>query len=135
MAVTGPPYPPPNAVPTFPAMSASPGRLRANALALLLVLLVGGFGLPIADALVFHAAVGAPVPSRDAVSAGHQTGPAHLLGCAVWSSPATSTGLPGVPLTPTIALARAPEPHSCFPTARATQTDRTLALSRAPPSA
>jgi hypothetical protein len=115
-------------------MSASPGRLRAKALLLLLVLLVGGFGLPITDALVFHSAVGAPVSTRDGLSSGHDAGPAHLLGCAVWSSPATSTGLPGVPLQPVASLPRSPEPHPQSPAVFAAQTDRTLALPRAPPA-
>ena len=115
-------------------MSATPGRLRAKALLLLLILLVGGFGLPITDALVFHSTAGAPLSTRDGLSADHDAAPAHLLGCGIWSSPATSTGLPGVPLSPTAALPRSAEPHPHSPTVLPAQTDRTLALPRAPPA-
>jgi hypothetical protein len=115
-------------------MPASPGRLRAKALLLLLILLVGGFGLPITDAVVFHSAAGAPATTRDGLSACHDAGPAHLLGCAVWSSPATSTGLPGVPLSPVASLSSSPEPDPQYPAVFTAQTDRTPALPRAPPA-
>ena len=116
-------------------MSRSPERLRAKALLLLLLLLAGGFGLPIVDALVFHSATRAPVPTQAGIAGAPESGSAHLLGCAVWSSLATSTGLPCVPLTGSIALARSPEASPLAPADLSTQTDRTLALSRAPPSA
>jgi hypothetical protein len=116
-------------------MSASSGRLRAKALLLLLVLLVGGFGLPITDALVFHSTAGAPLSPQEELSPGNNSGQAHLLGCAVWSSPATSTGLPSVPLARVVQLSAAPQPQPRPPAGVPTQTDRTLAHSRAPPTA
>lgn len=115
-------------------MSRSPGHLRAKALVLLLVLLVGGFGLPIVDALWFHSTSGTPVSTEVGVGSAHQSGTAHLLGCAVWSSPATSTGLPCIPATPTVAVAQLRESHSPAPTVFFSQSDGTLALPRAPPS-
>jgi hypothetical protein len=115
-------------------MSASSGGRRAKALLLLLVLLVGGFGLPVTDAIVFHSTAGAPVSTREVLSARHEAGPAHLLGCAVWSSPATSTGLPGVPLASVATLLRSPEPPSLSSAVLTTQTSHTLAFSRAPPT-
>ena len=115
-------------------MSASPGRLRVKALLLLIILLDGGFGLPIVDAVVFHSTAGASASTREGVSAGHALGPGHLLGCAVWSSPATSTGLPGVPPAPVATLLRSPEPAPLSPAVLITQTSLTLACSRAPPT-
>lgn len=128
------PYPTSGRVHTFRAMSRSPARMRAKALVLLLVLLVGGFGLPIVDALWFHSTSGAPASTETGIGSAHESGAAHLLGCAVWSSPATSTGLPCVPATPVIALAQLREPALSSHTVLPSQSDRTLALPRAPPS-
>lgn len=116
-------------------MSRSPGRLRAKALVLFLVLLVGGFGLPIVDALWFHSTSGTPVSTEVAVGSAHESGTSHLLGCAIWSSPATSTGLPCVPASPTATVAPVREPLRRVLTVFASESDRTLALPRAPPSA
>jgi hypothetical protein len=118
----------------LPAMSASPGGRRAKALLLLLVLLVGGFGLPVTDAIVFHSTAGAPVSTQEVVSAGHEAGPAHLLGCAVWSSPAASTGLPGMPPAPVAILLPSPERPTLCLAVLTTQTSHTLAFPRAPPT-
>lgn len=115
-------------------MLRSPGRLRAKALVLFLVLLVGGFGLPIVDALWFHSTSNASVSTEVGVGAAHESGTSHLLGCAVWSSPATSTGLPCLPATPTVAVARVSQQLPPALTIITTRHDRTLALPRAPPS-
>ena len=116
-------------------MSRSPGRQRAKALVLVLVLLVGGFGLPIVDALWFHSTSAGSVSTEVGVSNGHESGASHLLGCAVWSSPATSTGLPCVPATPAVSLAQVREAQLPAFAFLATQFHHTLALPRAPPSA
>jgi hypothetical protein len=115
-------------------MSRSPGRLRAKALVLFLVLLVGGFGLPIVDALWFHSTSGTPVSTEVGVGSAHESGTSHLLGCAIWSSPATSTGLPCVPASPAVEVALIREPLPQVLTEFFTRSDRTLALPRAPPS-
>lgn len=115
-------------------MSRSPGAQRAKALFLLLVLLVGGFGLPIFDGIRFHSKAIAEMATQDQAVADHDAGRAHLYGCAVWSSPAASTGLPefGTPPT-TVAVASTDRP--AVPTAViVTQHGPTLALPRAPPS-
>lgn len=116
-------------------MLRSPGGLRAKALLLLVILLIGGFGLPVTDALVFHSATGAAVPPQDELSGGHDTGKSHLLGCAAWSSPATSTGLPGVPVALLAPPGHSLEPHPLSTAVLSTQNDLSLALSRAPPVA
>jgi hypothetical protein len=116
-------------------MSRSPGRLRAKALLLLLVLLVGGFGLPIVDAMWFHSTSGASVSTEKCIAAAPESATSHLLGCAVWSSPVASTGLPVLPPTPAVTTARAAEPQSASPAVFSTQFARTLALPRAPPPA
>lgn len=116
-------------------MSRSPGRLRAKALLLLLVLLAGGFGLPLTDAMWFHSTSSMSVATEDGVAAAHESGSSHLLGCAVWSSPATSTGLPALTLTPTITVAQTARPEPCSLAVFSTRFARTQALPRAPPSA
>lgn len=116
-------------------MPRSPGRLRAKALLLLLVLLVGGFGLPMVDAMWFHSTSRTSVSTDEGIAAAPESGTSHLLGCALWSSPATSTGLPTLRTTPTVTMARAAEPEACSPPVFSTQFARTLALPRAPPSA
>ncbi len=115
-------------------MFRSPGARRAKALVLLLVLLVGGFGLPIVDGIRFHSKAIAEMAQRDQVAAEHEAGRAHLYGCAVWSSPAASAGLPelGPPATVVaIASTDLPAPASAV---TVTQHAPTLALPRAPPS-
>lgn len=119
---------------TFPFMFRAPGRRRTNALVLLLVLLVGGFGLPIIDGLCFHSAAIAQMGRESHVATQDDSGRAHMLGCAVWSSPVASAGLPelGPPAIRTVAVlserlvlpARVASPQSA----------PTLALPRAPPS-
>ena len=116
-------------------MSRSPGRLRAKALVLFLVLLVGGFGLPIVDALWFHSTSTATVSTEVGVGGTHGSSTSHLLGCAVWSSPATSTGLPCVPAAPSVESAQAAQPQSPELPVLANQDLHKLALPRAPPSA
>jgi hypothetical protein len=109
--------------------------MRAKALLLLSVLLMGGFGLPTLDALWFHATIRAPVTSQTALTQAEESGPAHLLGCAVWSSPAASTGLPCVTSstigTVTAQVDLPARPGETF----RHQTLPTLALPRASPSA
>lgn len=124
----------PGAVHTFRAMSRSPERMRVKALVLFLVLLVGGFGLPIVDALWFHSTSGAPSSAENGIGSGHESGTDHLLGCAAWSSPATSTGLPCVPATPVLSPAQLRQPTRTGYTVLPSQSDRSLALPRAPPS-
>jgi hypothetical protein len=115
-------------------MSRSPGAVRAKALFLLLILLVGGFGLPIFDGLRFHSKAIAQMAPQDQAGADHDAGRAHLYGCAVWSSPVASTGLPEI-TAPTATLAVAPAERPAPPAAVIViQHGPTLALPRAPPS-
>ncbi len=115
-------------------MARPSGRRRANALVLLLVLLVGGFGLPIVDGLCFHSAAIAQMDRESHVGGPDDSGRAHMLGCAVWSSPVASAGLPelGPPPMHTVAVVteRAVAPARLV----VSQAAPTLALPRAPPS-
>jgi hypothetical protein len=115
-------------------MSRAPGLRRVHALVLLLVLLVGGFGLPIIDGLCFHSAAIARMDRESHVATPDDSGRAHMLGCAVWSSPVASAGLPelGPPAIRTVAVftERAVAPARVV----SSQSAPTLALPRAPPS-
>ncbi len=115
-------------------MPRSPGRRRANALVLLLVLLVGGFGLPIVDGICFHSAAIAQMDRESHLGTPDDSGRAHMLGCAVWSSPVASAGLPEITPPPVRTLAVGTE--RVMPPARVvtSQYAPTLALPRAPPS-
>lgn len=119
---------------SFAAMARTPGRRRAKALVLLIVLLVGGFGLPIVDGLWFHSKAIAQMAAESRVGDNHDSGRAHLFGCAIWSSPAASTGHPAVGSTPNLVLVAVVVPTpSAVPVFRS-QSVPTLALPRAPPS-
>lgn len=115
-------------------MARPAGRRRANALVLLLVLLVGGFGLPIIDGLCFHSAAIAQMDRESHVAIPDDSGRAHMLGCAVWSSPVASAGLPELG-PPSIQVASVVTERA-IPAARVapSRPTPTPALPRAPPS-
>jgi hypothetical protein len=117
-------------------MHRSPLRLRAQALVLLLTLLAGAFGLPLLDAVMFHSTARASATAApDRLQAGHLTGMAHGLGCAIWTGAASGTGLPGpTPGRATLAT-RSAECPPTPPFVLSSQTDLSLRHSRAPPSA
>lgn len=115
-------------------MARPSGRRRANALLLLLVLLVGGFGLPIVDGLCFHSAAIGQVDRESQVATPDDSGRAHMLGCAVWSSPVASAGLPQFGPSSIQAVGMVTE-RAIVPVQRpASRSAPTLALPRAPPS-
>ncbi len=115
-------------------MARSSGRQRAKALVLLLVLFAGGFGLPIVDGLWFHSKAISHMAAEDQVATTQDSGKAHLLGCAVWSSPAASTGLPEVvdPVVTVAVTIAAPAAH--IPAIGLARQVPALSLARAPPS-
>jgi len=117
-------------------MHRSPLRLPAQALVLLLTLLAGAFGLPLLDAAMFHSTARASATAApDRLEAGHTTGVAHGLGCAIWTGAASGTGLPGsTPARATLA-ARSAECPPAPPFVFFSQADLSLRHSRAPPSA
>lgn len=111
-----------------------PVRRRASALVLLVVLLVGGFGLPVVDGLWFHSAAIAQMDRDSHVATPDHSGSAHMLGCAVWSSPVASSGLPELGPAPTHAIVVIHEPVVLPTDAVASQAVPTQALPRAPPA-
>ena len=120
---------------------------RLPALVLLLALVAGGFGLPIADALIYHSTPVREDHSRSATGSslaesGLQdrtvdapTSSMHLQGCVLWLSGVTGSGV--VPNSPTLALGEAAPVEASFtaPQFVVTQTDIALGQSRAPPIA
>jgi hypothetical protein len=113
-----------------------PGILRAQALFLSFTLLLGGFGLPLLDAVWFHLTPTAwPDRVEITLEGQHSGGVAHALGCTVLTSAASGRGLPvpGSPVAPESPQSVGPalDPRSI----PITSTDLTLSLPRAPPSA
>lgn len=103
---------------------------------LLLAFVAGGFGLPIADALIYHATPTAtPAHHTDDLAVGAPAPSMHLQGCVLWLSGLTGSGVVGK--SPSLVVAdAAPVAHSfTAPQFVLTQTDITLGQSRAPPIA
>ena len=116
---------------------------RFPALVLLLALVAGGFGLPIADALIYHSTPVREDHSRSAAASSlaesgtvdAPTSSMHLQGCVLWLSGVTGSGV--VPNSPTLALGEVAPVEASFtaPQFVVTQTDIALGQSRAPPIA
>lgn len=125
------PYPMPGRQSKIPLMRRG---ARSQALILLLTLLGGAFGLPLLDALAFHSTAQATeAAAPDQLGAGHSTGVAHALGCAVWTSAASGTGLPGALHARTLLGRGSTDCGHRPPSLLHTQTDLSLVRSRAPP--
>jgi hypothetical protein len=114
-------------------------RRRLPAFLLLLALLGGGFGLPLADALIYHSStthlsIASATSATPESAVQPRSGPAHLLGCVLWLSALTGSGLQS-----SAPVLRASAVASSLATRVAltvyTQTDLSLGLSRAPPLA
>lgn len=111
-------------------------RLRSvyPALVLLLALLGGGFGLPIADALLFHGNPnGQPTVASNLTDEGSAR--AHVQVCSLEKSTVPKKALPGLPgvvVLRELAVQTAPSVHTDQPPTRHTPDTY---QSRAPPSA
>ncbi len=69
---------------------------RRSALVLLLALVAGGFGLPVADAVFYHSTpVSTPAPATDDISIGTPASSMHFQGCVLWLSALAGSGLTG----------------------------------------
>lgn len=103
---------------------------------LLLALVVSGFGLPIADAIVYHSTpTSTPAHHTDDVAVSAPTNTTHLQSCALWLSALTGSGVAAT--SPVLAVAAMVPTVTSFTTPQfvITQTDIALGLSRAPPVA
>src|SRR5690349_6448056 len=109
---------------------------RLPALMLLLALVAGGFGLPIADAILYHSTPTAtPVQHTDDLAVGAPATAVHVQSCVLWLSALTGSGV--VAKSPVLAVAQVTPAVAAYSTPQfvVTQTDITLGQSRAPPIA
>jgi hypothetical protein len=110
--------------------------VRAQAILLLLVLMGGGFGLPMMDAVLFHQhGLTAPEDTRSIVSRPLALGTAHALGCALWTTAASGRGLPSFPTPHAIVMHWVREARILDSISPVSRDDSTLCQSRAPPLA
>lgn len=117
---------------------------RFSALFLLFALLGGGFGLPLADAILYHSTPVADNHSRVAtvsasaepgLQARTQSSTLHLQGCVLWLSGLTGSGIAGTAPTIQVSESAATVSEHTTPQYVLTQTDIALGQSRAPPIA
>jgi hypothetical protein len=109
---------------------------RFSALVLLLALVAGGFGLPVADAVLYHSTpAGTPAHHTDDVALSTPTSSMHLQGCVIWLSALTGSGIGAQSPTLSVALVHTTSSHFTTPPFVVTQTDVSLGHSRAPPIA
>ncbi len=107
---------------------------RAQAFLLMLVLMGGGFGLPLVDAVLFHQhGLKAPTDSRSIVSRPLALGAAHALGCALWTNAASGRGLPSFSAPRAVILRWVREARLLDAQVPVSPADSTLRQSRAPP--
>lgn len=108
---------------------------RLSAFFLLLTLVGGGLGLPVADAAIYHATPTERAPLTDRASAGAPTTTPHFQGCVLTLSGLTGASLAGT--APVVEVATASLVTASFATLPTvlTQTDLALGQSRAPPVA
>jgi hypothetical protein len=112
------------------------GTHRLRSLALVLTLVLGGFGLPLLDTLCFHStAVAATAPQSDSRLGHNDGGVAHLFGCAVLTSAVSGSGLPALGTPPVASAPQMREPHLQFRSTLVTHTDLDFSQPRAPPTA
>ena len=112
------------------------GRLRIQALVLASTLVLGGLGLPLLDAVLFHSTqIATTAPAGNQVGPQDGCGVAHLLGCAVLTAAVVDRSLPAVGAPLIVSAPRVAEPRIAPPAIPSTQTDLSLSQSRAPPSA
>lgn len=109
-------------------------RSPLPSLLLLLAFLVGGFGLPLADAIIFHSHPGASPVAERILTAGPQAR-SHVQVCSLEQTPATKFAA----LAVAVGLERLPvttPPVRCLEPGLAHAPERpTPLLPRAPPSA
>ncbi len=110
-------------------------RRRLPAFLLLFALLGGGFVLPMADALLYHSGASTESAARQDSTLSTATGPAHLLGCVLWLTALTGSGIqsnaPALRTASDASSTAAQVALDLF----GTQADFSLGLSRAPPLA
>lgn len=109
---------------------------RWSALVLLLALVGGGLGLPVADALVYHSSpTQRTAPASHEVALGAVSTTQHLQGCVLSLGGLSGSGIVGAGST--VAVAAAIDLTASYPAESTsfTQTGITLGLSRAPPIA
>lgn len=117
---------------SFPGMAPR----RCSALVLLFALLGGGFGLPLADVVVYHSGATSTTAHHTAeVAVGTQNATLHLQGCVLWLSALTGSGVAGSAPAVRVATAGAGVSRYLTPQQVLTQTDLGLGHSRAPPIA
>ena len=109
-------------------------RSRLPTLLLLLAFLAGGFGLPLADAIIFHGHPGASPAAERILTAG-PLARSHVQLCSLEQTPVTKFAT----LSLAVGLERLPDETPAVPrpdrgVARAPERSTTL-LPRAPPSA
>jgi hypothetical protein len=109
---------------------------RLSALVLLLALVAGGFGMPVADAVLYHSTPASPPAHQaDDIAFGTPTSSTHLQGCVLWLSALTGSGISGE--GPTLSAGRATSNDIRFthPQVVVLQSDLALGQPRAPPIA
>jgi hypothetical protein len=112
------------------------GTHRLRAIALVLTLVLGGFGLPLLDTLCFHStAVLATAPQSEPRLGHNDGGVAHLFGCAVLTSAVSGSGLPALGTPPVASAPRLRESYLPLRSTLVIHSDLAFSQSRAPPIA
>lgn len=109
---------------------------RLPALILLLALVAGGLGLPIADTLIYHTRpIATPATPTDDIAVCASASALHLQGCVLWLSGSSGSGVAAKSPAFAVTQVAARVPALSSPQPLVALTDIALGYSRAPPVA